>query len=159
VRDLANDIIVKVPFALGRADTDLAQAVRAALERDAPAAAPHVQSTVYDGVVTLEGVVDDRHAGEAAERAVRRVAGVRQVVNRIAERDRRVDLPAIHVAIERALERRAEREAGRLELMVDHGVVTVEGHVNSTADKHVVLELVRHAPAVRGVRDRLRVGP
>ena len=159
VLDVANDIMVKIPFALGRTDADVAQAVRDALEQEEAVPAEQVHSTVYDAVVTLTGVVDTRRASEAAERAARRVGGVRRVANAIVVRGDTVDLAAIHRSIEEALERRAEREAAHIELKVRDGVVTLEGRVNSLSDKSVVLDLVRHAPAVRGIDDRLRIVP
>ena len=159
VLDVANDIMVKIPFALGRTDADLAQAVRDALEREEDVPAEQVHSTVYDAVVTLTGMVDTRHARDAAERTVRRVACVRRVANAIVVRDDTVDLAAIHRSIEAALERRAHREADHIELEVRDGIVTLEGRVNSMSDKAVVLDLVRHAPAVRGIDDRLRIVP
>lgn len=87
VLDVANDIIVKLPFALGRTDADLAQAVRDALERADGVPAERIHSTVYDAVVTLTGMVDHEGAREAAERAVRRLAFVRRVANEIGVRD------------------------------------------------------------------------
>jgi len=62
-------------------------------------------------------------------------------------------------SLEEALERRAHREAGHIELSAHDGVVTLEGRVNSFSDKSVVVDLVRHTPAVRGIDDRLRVDP
>ncbi len=83
VLDVANDIHVRVPFALGRSDSDLAEAVRGALERGVRAAAGRIHTTVYDAWVTLEGTVGAAGECEDAERAARREAGVRGVTNRI----------------------------------------------------------------------------
>jgi osmotically-inducible protein OsmY len=86
VLDVANDICVKAPFALGRSDTDLAADVRRALEQRLPAAAARIHSTVYDACVTLLGTVETARDREDAERVVRRVGSVRRVDNRIAVR-------------------------------------------------------------------------
>lgn len=157
VLDVANDIMLTVPFALGRDDTRIAQAVRDALEREPDVRAERVHTSVYDSVVTLSGTVDSAHAADVAERATRRVAGVRRVVNGLAVAGRPVDLTALRRSIDEALERRAHREAGHIELSARGGVVTLEGRVNSVSEKSLVLELVRHAPAVRAVDDRLRI--
>lgn len=157
VLDVANDITVKIPFALGRTDTDLARAVRASLEREADVPVECIHCTVYDAVVTLTGLVDSSHARDIAERAARRVAGVRRVVNTLVVRGGTIDLAALRRSIESALERRAQREAGHIALSVHDGVVMLEGRVNSSSDKAVVLDLVRHAPAVRGIDDRLSI--
>jgi osmotically-inducible protein OsmY len=83
VLDVANDIRVRVPFALGRNDTDLAEAVREALDGALGPAARHIQSTVDSARVTLEGTVDVPHHRDDAERAVRRVAFVLDVANNL----------------------------------------------------------------------------
>jgi len=83
VLDVANDLRVRAPFALGASDADLAQAVRSALDRALGAAAAHVQSTVGDARVTLEGVVAATRDRDAAERAVRRLPFVLHVANRL----------------------------------------------------------------------------
>lgn len=83
VLDVANDIRVRAPFALGASDADLAQAVRTALDRALGAAAARVRSTVGDARVTLEGVVATPRDRDEAERAVRRLAFVLAVANRL----------------------------------------------------------------------------
>jgi osmotically-inducible protein OsmY len=159
VLDVANDLMVRIPFALGRTDADLAEAVRDALERSLGRAAAAIHSTVYDAVVTLTGEVETAEASEAAVRATREVAGVRRVDDRLVVRTAAVDLFAIHRSIEKALGRRARREAERIDLSLHDGVVTLEGRVNSDSDREAILQLVRHAPGVRRVDDRLRLAP
>ncbi len=58
VLDVANDIVVKAPGSLGRTDTEIAQAVRHALEWDMRVPHERIRSTVSDGVVNLEGNVN-----------------------------------------------------------------------------------------------------
>jgi osmotically-inducible protein OsmY len=86
VLDVANEILVRAPFALSGTDADLVRAVRHALEREAGIPAAGIHATASDAVVTLAGVVDTEDAREAAEAAARRVACVRRVVNEIAVR-------------------------------------------------------------------------
>jgi osmotically-inducible protein OsmY len=157
VRDLANDLMVRVPLALARTDTDLAEAVRDALERRTGATTASVHSTVCNGVVTLGGEVETLHDAEQALDAARSVAGVRRVDDRLAVRTPVVDLFALHRAIEKALARRAEREADRIELSVHDGVVRLTGRIDSQNERAAIVELVRHAPGVQGVDDRLRI--
>jgi osmotically-inducible protein OsmY len=86
VLDVANDIRVRVPFALGRSDADLAEAVRDALDRALGPAAHQIRSTVDDGRVTLEGTIETPHQRDGAERAVRRLAFVLDVANNLVLR-------------------------------------------------------------------------
>lgn len=160
VRDVADNIQVRVPGILGRTDTDLAQAVRHALEWDALVPDERIRSTVSHGIVTLVGTVERfRHLTEA-ERAVRSLAGVIDVVNEIEVVPGVQPKPAtIHQAIERVLERRADREASHVHVAVQDGTVTLSGSVRSVADKRAVVGAVGHAPGVRAIREYLRVDP
>ena len=71
VHDVANDIKVKMPGGLTRTDTEIAQAVRRALEWDVFVPEDKITSTVTDGWVTLDGAVDTWSQRNDAERAVR----------------------------------------------------------------------------------------
>jgi osmotically-inducible protein OsmY len=159
VLDVANDIEVGTPLARGHSDTDIAHAVRHTLQWNVLVPDERITSTVHSGVVTLEGSVDVLRERDDAERAVRHLAGVRDVENRIVVLASAVDTPKLHRAIEDALERRAAREAGRIGVTVEDGVVTVEGAVHSYSDKRAVLGLVGHARGVHALRDQLRVEP
>ena len=134
VLDVANDIVVKVPGGLGRSDTEIAHAVRNALEWDVFVPDQDIQSTVSNGWVTLTGMVETVSEREDAARAVRNLVGVRGVDNQITVRQLRVAPERIRAAIEEALERRAEREARRIDVTVSpDGEVTLAGHVRSWA--------------------------
>ena len=77
VLDVANDITVKVPGGLTRTDTEIARAVRSALEWDVFVPAETISSTVSEGWVTLDGTVERWSHRDDAERAVRNLTGVK----------------------------------------------------------------------------------
>ena len=83
VLDVANDIQVKLPGSHMRNDTDIAQAVRHALEWDILVPQEQIRTTVTNGIVLLEGKVDFWSQFDDAARCVRNLAGVREVQNRI----------------------------------------------------------------------------
>ena len=160
VLDVANDITVKVPGARGRTDTEIAQAVRRALEWDVYVPDEKISTTVSNGVVTLEGRVESWSQHDDAERAVRNLQGVKGVVNRILV----VMLPEpvtadIRKAIEQALERRAEREARRIHVDVKDGTAILTGRVHTWAERKSVVAAARFTPGVRAVEDRLITEP
>jgi len=159
VRDVANDIKVKVPGSLARTDTEIAQAVRRALEWDVLVPDERIQSTVADGWVTLEGTVELLRERDDAERAIRHLAGVRGVINKIMAAGTRVDADRVRRQIEEALERRAQREVRHMEITVKEGEVTVAGKVDSWSEKQAVLGVVGHIPGVRTVHDSLEIDP
>jgi osmotically-inducible protein OsmY len=79
VRDMVTDIVVEPQPADSRRDTEIAQAVRHALDWDARVPHRRILTTVSDGVVTLEGDVDYWSQYEDAERCLRDLIGVRSV--------------------------------------------------------------------------------
>src|SRR5687768_587667 len=81
VLDVANDIVVKTPGGPTRTDTEIAQAVRQALQWDVFVPDEHITSTVTSGCVTLEGTVDRLIERDDAERAIRNLTGVTTVIN------------------------------------------------------------------------------
>jgi len=72
ILDVANDIEVKPVDRFARTDTEIASAVRNALEWDALVPNELIRSTVSDGRVNLEGGVDYWREREDAERAILR---------------------------------------------------------------------------------------
>jgi osmotically-inducible protein OsmY len=101
VLDVANDIVVKTPGGFGRSDTEIAHAVRNALEWDVFVPDRNIQSTVSHGWVTLTGMVETVSERDDAARAVRNFTGVRGVDKQITVRHLRVAPERIREAIER----------------------------------------------------------
>ena len=159
VLDVANDINIKVPGGSARTDTEIAQAVRHALEWDVFVPDEKISSTVSDGWVTLEGALDRWSQRDDAERAVRNLTGVRGVINKITLNVTKPVTEDVRKAIERVLERRAEREARKIRVEVQNGAVTLTGTVHSWAERKSVLAAARFTPGVRSIEDRLRVEP
>jgi osmotically-inducible protein OsmY len=159
ILDVANDIKVKPADRFARTDTQIANAVRSALEWDALVPNEMIQSTVSDGWVTLDGEVDYGRERSDAEQAIRRLTGVVGVTNRITIRKRPVDSRELREQIELALERRADRETQRLRVEVNDGAVDLFGRVHSWQEKRAVLGSISHARGVIQVRDHLRIDP
>ena len=159
VRDVANDIAVRAFVRPERTDTDIAKAVRHALEWDVLVPEERITTTVSSGVVTLEGEVNSWYQRHDAERAVRQLTGVRGIINRITIHPPAISATSVREAIEEALARQAEREAGRIAVQVDDDKVTLTGVVRSWREKEAVLGVAGHAPGVVELVDHLRVDP
>ena len=159
ILDVVNDIeVIPVERFVG-ADTQIANAVRNALEWDALVPNESIHSTVSEGWVTLEGEVDYWRERGDAEDAIRRLSGVVGVTNRITVRKRPIDSGELRGEIEVALGKRAEREAERLRVEIHDGTVDLFGRVHSWQERRAVLGAVGHAPGVMQVRDHLRIDP
>jgi len=160
VLDVANDVRVCVPASGSRSDTEIAAAVRHALEWSVLVPHQAIRSTVSDGEVVLEGEVMYLTQRDDTEKAIQHLAGVRQVTNRISVRApqsaRKTDVQA---AIHEALERRAARESGRIRVETKDGAVTLSGACRTWGDKKAVVGAARGTAGVRTVRDELRIEP
>lgn len=159
VLDVANDIEVSPPGDFVRSDTEIARAVRSALEWDALVPDEQIQSTVSDGWVTLAGEVNNGRERTDAERVIKRLTGVIGVNNKITVRKQTVNEYELRAEIEDALETRADREVERLRIEINDGAVDLWGRVHSWQERRAVLGTISHAPGVTQVRDHLRIDP
>jgi osmotically-inducible protein OsmY len=158
VLDVANDLEVKVPGSSGRTDSEIAQAVRCALEWNVFVPADRIRTTVSNGWVTLEGSVEHYSEGVAAVHTVRDLAAVRGVTNRIKVTTR-VDPEWVKLLIEDVLELRADREAARIRVEVEEGKVILTGAVTSWNEKKAIADAISHMPGVTVIEDHLIIDP
>ncbi|MGX7670117.1 BON domain-containing protein [Plantactinospora sp. DSM 117369] len=157
-RAVANDIEVRLPGTAERTDTDIATAASRALEWDAFVPVDRIQVTAANGWLTLRGEVERGYQKRAAERAVRRLTGVRGVTNLIAvapagdlnEEDLKRDIRS-------ALARRIDIDADLIEIDVDEGTVVLTGEVRSWLEREEAERVAWAAPGVGEVEMRLRL--
>ena len=159
VRDLANDIEIKPSWSTTQTDSEIAEAVRSALQWDRFVPHDRIRSTVANtGTVTLTGTVRTLGERDAAEAVVRNLADVRCVINQIGVEPPAVAEHALHATITQALARRAEREAERVAVDVQGDTVVLTGYVGSWTERRAVVGAARGTPGVRRVDDRLHIG-
>ena len=81
---IANDLEVRLSSTDQRPDPEIARDAIAAIRSRLPMSGEHVRVIVDKGWVTLEGQLEWHYQRQEAERAVRRIKGVKSVVNAIA---------------------------------------------------------------------------
>lgn len=156
VKAVANDLEVKIPSAAKRTDPEIAEAAVRALETNWSVPKDKVKVTVRDGVVTLEGDLDWKYQSTAAEETVRRLSGVRSVVNLIKVKPH-VSTIDVKAKIEEALRRSAEVEARRINVEAADGKVILRGTVHSWHERNEAVNAAWRAPGVRQVEDHLAI--
>jgi osmotically-inducible protein OsmY len=117
---------------------------------------------VHDGIVTLAGYVDSYAKKYAAERAAKRVHGVKAVVNDLVVKlptdSERAD-PDIARSVVQALQSRITVPADRIKVTVRDGWVTLEGEVDWQFQKESAEDAVRYLPGVKGIINLITVKP
>jgi osmotically-inducible protein OsmY len=140
-------------------DTDVRvrDAVLRQLEWDPEVDASAIGVAAKGGTVTLTGYIDGYSGKLAAERAAKRVRGVRSVANDLEVRLtlERTDSD-IGTDVTQALEQRSTIPRS-VQAAVHHGHVTLTGRVDWLSQKRAAEEAVRHIRGVRNVLNQITV--
>jgi osmotically-inducible protein OsmY len=156
VKAVANEIEVRLPGAAERTDADIAAAAIQALRSDVFVPADKVDVTISKGFVTLRGTVDWQFQKEDAEKAVRRLPGVKGVLNGITVKPPMTPSD-LKKKIEEALVRSAQTDAARITVEVHGSKVILRGIVRSWAEKQEAERTAWSAPGVTEVDNRITV--
>ena len=144
---------------LTEADVRVRDAVMRQLDWDPEVDASAVGVAAKTGTVTLTGFIDTYAGKLAAERAAKRVHGVRAVANDIEVRLRfeRTDADIAQDAA-RALELRSMIPES-VQAVVHNGHLTLTGKVEWLYQKESAERAVQHIRGVRGVSNHITVAP
>jgi osmotically-inducible protein OsmY len=144
---------------LNRADEKVRDAVLFQLDWEPDFNASAVGVTVEDGVATLTGYVESYAAKLAAERAAKRVYGVRGVANEIQVKlhDERVDTDIAHDCVQ-ALRSRITVPP-EVQVTVRYGHVILDGTVEWMYQKMAAENAVKVIRGVKGVANEIKIRP
>jgi osmotically-inducible protein OsmY len=143
-----------------RTDDDIRESVLEEIKWDPKITSPDVAVVVRDGVVTLTGFVSSYWEKEAAEKAAKRVYGVRGVANDLqiklaTERtDPEIARDAVH-----AIESHVGIPSDRIKVTVKYGWVTLEGSVDWQYQKSLAESALKSIRGVLGVTNNIEVKP
>jgi osmotically-inducible protein OsmY len=144
-----------------RSDNSLLDDVVLELKWDSKiSSASDIAVAVKDGVVTLSGFVPSFWEKDAAEKAVKRVYGVRGIANDIEVKlfwqrtDPEIARDAVH-----ELERHVSIPADRIKVTVKDGWVTLEGTVDWEFQKILAKSAVKKLKGVTGVTNKIEIKP
>ena len=156
VSGVANDIEVRIPSVDQKPDPEIARDAVSALQRDLPYSANQIKVIVDKGWITLEGDVEWNYQRQRAEGAVRRVKGVKGVINSITIKPKATPTD-IKRRIEESFRRNAEIDADRITVEAIGGEVILKGTVRSWAEREEAERAAWLAPGVTKVDNRITV--
>jgi len=145
-----------------KSDAQVRQDVLDELDADPSIDAARIAVTVEDGIVTLGGDVSSYPQKRAAERAVKRVAGVKGYAEEIQVKllgfARRTDADIAKAAVN-ALQWDTSVPADAITVKVHDGIVTLEGEVGWHFQRQAAHDAVRHLLGVKHVANDIVVKP
>ena len=153
VRAVVEQVEVRYPENPRVGDEALADRCAQVLEWDVQVPEHSVEIKVERGCVTLQGCVPYYHQKAAVDKALRRLAGVTDIVNLIAVKPP-VQPTEVKDRILAAL-RRSVRDPDTIRVHVDGDKVTLDGCVNVWSERELAERAAWSAPGVRAVEDRL----
>jgi osmotically-inducible protein OsmY len=145
---------------LAKSDSAIREDVIFELKYDPKITSPDIAVAVKDGVVTLSGYATSYWEKDAAEKAAKRVYGVRGVANDIQVKlgitrtDPEIARDAIH-----ELESHVSIPADKIKVTVKAGWVTLEGTVDWQYQKTLAESAVKKLKGVLGVTNNIEVKP
>lgn len=145
-----------------KTDTELQRDVLEELKFEPSANAAHIGVAVNDGIVTLSGHVPSYWEKYAAERAAKRVYGIKAIANEIE-----VKLPGskqqadeeIAAAAVNALKSNISLPRDKIKVIVSKGWLKLEGEVEWEFQREAAARAVRYLSGVTGVTNLITVKP
>ncbi len=155
VRAVANDIQVRLR--IEHTDADIAADAARALNLRVGLPVG-VQAVVHSGHLTLTGTVPTLFQRAVAEKAVRHIKGLKEIINRITVTPSTTSKD-IKRSIVRALHREADLNARGIDATVNGSVVELRGTVGSWHEREAAERAAMHGPGIAYVENLLVVVP
>lgn len=159
VKAIVPELVVQLKAFHKTTDEEIAQRASSILAWHAWLAPAKIKVSVLDGLVTLGGSVNWNFTRKAAEHAIRKLAGVKGVLNLITL-NQHASATEIEQNLRSALERNAPDACKHIEVTVmDDGLVRLQGEVDSRDAQQIVERAVWATAGVRAIEDDLRIRP
>jgi osmotically-inducible protein OsmY len=155
VKAVASEIKVELLPSATRTDADIARAALDQLQWNT--LVPNtVKVQVSDGWLTLQGTVQWQYQKAEADRVVRSLNGVKEILNEIVVKPS-TSAVALKSKIEEAFKRNAEVDARQVQVEAVGDTVTLRGNVRSWAERAEAERVAWAAPGIAKVEDFITV--
>jgi len=141
-------------------DKELRESVERQLDYDPAVPSKNIGVAAANGVVTLTGHVETYADKIAAEKAVKRVYGVKAVANDIEVKvlSEQTDTDIANAALQ-SLSGNVSVPSNEIKVIVKNGWLTLEGKVDWGFQKEATERTVRYLFGVRGITNSIQVKP
>lgn len=156
VKVIAEDIEVVMPANQLLSDTDIGLAVNHALKWHSAVNEDLIEIKVENGWVFLDGYCEWEYQKKAAENAVKDIAGVTKVINRISLKPV-VNPRDVKTKIAAAFHRSATLDANNLSIEAVGAKIILRGVVRSWAEKQEAERAAWSAPGVTQVENEISI--
>lgn len=156
VTGVAQEIEVHLAVDKKTADDEIAQRAVKILEWDVAVPSHAIAVKVEHGIVTLSGAVDWAFQRAEAEYDVRKLGGVKGVVNAVTLRPK-VRATDVRAKLTAAFERSADVELKRITVEVTDGRVVLGGKVGSWIERDEAERAAWSVPGVTAVEDHIAI--
>jgi osmotically-inducible protein OsmY len=164
VKAIADDIEIQLPDSYHRTDSDIAAAATNQINWATLIPPGNVRVTVREGLITLEGKVEEWHQKTLAANVVRHLLGVKGVANLLSlaqpiRKQIEPDAKPVEVAraIKSAFKRSAVVDASKIKVETSGSNVELSGNVRNLAEREEAERAAWAAPGVFSVDNQLTV--
>jgi osmotically-inducible protein OsmY len=155
VNVVATDVEVKIKNLKARSDTEIAEAVKNALQWNSAVNEDKIKVRVDNGWVYLDGQVDWEFQKLSAQNNVENLLAVRGVTNNLTIQSKVIELTDVKEKITKAFQRNATINAAFIKVETAGNKVILKGTVHSRLEKEEAERIAWSCPEVRAVDNQI----
>ena len=156
VKILAVELDVMLPNDNKRSDTEIALAVSNALRHNIYRLDQFVKAKVEAGIVTLTGEAQWQYQVDAATNAIRYLAGVVGINNRVLLKPS-ISVTAVKKDIDDAIQRRARNDMKNIQVEIKGNEVLLSGKVEDWSERNLAIDAAWGVVGVQKVSDQMTI--
>ena len=156
VKILAIELDVMLPNDNKRSDTEIALAVSNALRHNIYRLDQFVKAKVEAGIVTLTGEAQWQYQVDAATNAIRYLAGVVGINNRVLLKPS-ISVTAVKKDIDDAIQRRARNDMKNIQVEIKGNEVLLSGKVEDWSERNLAIDAAWGVVGVQKVSDQMTI--